>query len=165
MRSDRDILGSVGSQCPVGKVRERWPTGMLGGRELILRQVRRGGSGGGRWPSLNCKWKWRWRVRGRRLDWMFVAEAMGGAATQHCIPPLHGYIRTKSPLSVPATHFPYALPSHITLKSPTFTCPSISTYPQAITIPLRPHILNGAVNCLAPLLSLRQFPLGATVSS
>ena len=40
--------------------------------------------------------------------------------TQHCIPPLHGYIRTKSPPSVRGTHFPCASPSHITLKSTYF---------------------------------------------
>ena len=28
---------------------------------------------------MNCKRERRWRIRGRRADWMFVAEAMEGA--------------------------------------------------------------------------------------
>ena len=81
MRGDKDILESVDSQCPVGKVVGRWPTEMLGA-EGTHNQASRERIGRGRWPSLNCKWEWRWRIRGRRADWMFVAEAMGGAGKE-----------------------------------------------------------------------------------
>ena len=57
-----------------GRRQECW-----GGRGLKLRQVGRGGSGGGGRPPLNCEWEWRWRVWGRRANWMFVANAMRGS--------------------------------------------------------------------------------------
>ena len=76
-----------------------------------------------------------------------------------------GYIPIKSPHSAPGTPCPCASPSHTTPKSHTFTYPSINIHPPAIPIPSPQVILNGVVNCLAPLPLLRQFPSVVIASS
>ena len=61
-------------------------------------------------------------------------------------------------------HAPVPRP-HTTPKSHIFTYQSINTHPPVTPIPFPQDILNGAVNCSAPLLPQRQFPLGVTASS
>ena len=64
--------------------------------------------------------------------------------SQLCSPRPLGYIPIKSPLSAPGTPCPCALHSHTTPNS-------INIHPLAIPIPSPQAILNGVVNCLAPL--------------
>ena len=84
--------------------------------------------------------------------------------TLQCSPRPLGYIPIKSPHLALGTQCPCASPSHTTPKSHIFTYHSINTHPPVIPIPSPQDILNGAVNCSAPLLPLRQFLLDVIAS-